>query len=211
MSLGWEQRLPVHGRPSPGQALHTKWLEHPNTLTKGPQHPLCLSLPQVFLPGPAMPLNLPTVLITVQQKKSELRKDQSVDVLSHWGFTLESSFLRSSFLSSITQERDDQSEGEGSALQDRSHPGTSRPPALWPHQHQNLAPRTLLFCVCVVRSCPSACREPRAEALEGRSGLSSARGAVQPESFRNCLSLPVCSLSKGRTNFCSVSRGVLVN
>lgn len=66
-------------------------------------HPLCLPGPQVFLPGPAVPLNLPTVLITVQQKKSELRKDQSADVLSHWGFTLESSFLRSSCLSSITQ------------------------------------------------------------------------------------------------------------
>ena len=103
------------------------------------QYPLPNPLPQVFLPDPPLPLNLPTVLITVQQKKSELRKDQSVDLLNHWRFTVGSSFLRSSFLSSITQERDDQCEGQGSTLQGRSHPGeggssprTSRPPILWP-------------------------------------------------------------------------------
>lgn len=68
--------------------------------------------PRVSLPGPALPLNLPTVLITVQQKKSELRKDQSVELLNHWGFTFGSSSLRSCFLPSITQEREGQSEGE---------------------------------------------------------------------------------------------------
>lgn len=63
------------------------------------------------------------MLSTVQQKKSELRKVQSADLLNQWGFTSCSSFLRSCFLPSSTQDRDNQSEEEGSALRDRSHPG----------------------------------------------------------------------------------------
>lgn len=97
--------------------------------------PLPHLLPQAFLPGPALPLNLPTVLITEQQKKSELRKDQSADLLDQWGFTLDSSCRRSIFLSSIPREREDQSEGESSIPQDRdprgegeSSPGTSSAP-----------------------------------------------------------------------------------
>ena len=127
--------------------------------TKGFPHPP----PLLSLAGPPLPVDLPTVLMTVQQKKSELRKDQSADPLNHWGFTFCSSFSRSRFRPSSTPERQDgvrekvpPSKTGPAQVKGCLLPGP-RPLPRGPHQHDMGALGAFCSTSLQFRSCSGSC------------------------------------------------------
>jgi hypothetical protein len=108
----------------------------------------------------ALALYLPTVLNTVQQKKSALKKDQSLGSLNHSGFTFCRCSRRFFFLPSTTQERDHSETGLCPATQthpgdrDRVFPKAQPLPALWSPSTPWLGPGAFFYDASVAQVLP---------------------------------------------------------